>query len=91
MAKIFTTEDLVAGGDEIRVRQMSAEICSLFEDLLGNFDIMIPDEDREGAEDEACIFGETYGNLEDAVTEKLAEFAEILRKHPGKPLNTEEY
>ena len=89
--RIMTTEELIAGGDDIRVRQISAEICDRFEELLDGLNITLPDEERTGAEGEARIYGETYSVLEDSVTELLAEFAEILRKYPGKELNTEEY
>lgn len=88
--KIYTTEELVAGGEDIRIRQMSAEICDLFEELLDRFDITIPSDDREGNEDEARLYGDEYYALEESVTACLADFANIVRKYNNKPLNTEE-
>lgn len=38
-----------------------------FEDLLEKHGIVIPDDDRTGAEGEAPIYGVTYGNLVDGV------------------------
>lgn len=72
MDNIITTEQLVAGGNDIRIRQMSAKICSLFEDALADKDVYIPSDDREGDEDEACLYGDVYADLEDAVTETLS-------------------
>ena len=89
--KVCTTEELVAGGDDIRIRQVSAEICDLFEELLDAFNITLPDEERTGDDGEARIYGETYGNLEDSVTAVLAELAYIIRKYPDKPINKETY
>lgn len=43
-------------------------ILELFEDLLEKHNITIPDEDREGDESEARLFGMTYANLEDEIT-----------------------
>ena len=38
-------------------------IVELFEDLLDEHNIMIPDEARTGAEGEAPLYGTTYWNL----------------------------
>ena len=57
---------------KVNVRQTSKDICNLFETLLYNHGINIPDEDRTGDESEACIYGATYSELEDKVTEILA-------------------
>lgn len=46
-------------------RELAAQIIGLFEDLLASNNIKIPDRDREGLEEEACIYGETYYSLED--------------------------
>ena len=70
---------------KVNVRQTSADICNLFEDLLHKHGIMIPDEDREGGE-EACIYGMTYSELEDEVTETLAN---LLNETKGKDLDLE--
>ena len=43
-------------------------ILELFEDLLEKHNITIPDEDREGDESEARLYGMTYANLEDGIT-----------------------
>ena len=45
-------------------------IIDIFEEVLKEKDIYIPDPDRTGEEDEACIFGQTYYEIED----KLKEF-----------------
>ena len=60
---------------EVKTRPYAASICDLFEELLDEHGIDIPDEDREGNEEEAHLYGATYYNLEDAVLEILHKFA----------------
>lgn len=47
------------------------DIIDIFEKLLDKFDITIPDKWREGEEDEARIFGDTYSTLELDIIERL--------------------
>lgn len=54
-------------------RELAIKIIDLFEDLLGNHDIFIPNDEREGEEDEACIYGSDYYALEDKITELIAK------------------
>lgn len=65
---------------KINVRLLSAEICGLFEDLLAENDIYIPNEDREGEPEEACIYGTDYYDLEDSVTECLVKLANEIKR-----------
>lgn len=51
----------------IKIRPYAAAICDLFEDILDKHNIDIPDDDREGNDDEARIYGMTYAELEDNV------------------------
>lgn len=60
---------------KLKVKLIAAEICEEFEDFLDeNGHIMIPDSQREGNEDEALLYGETYDSVEDEVLNKLSEF-----------------
>lgn len=59
---------------EFQPESAAYEIVEVFEDLLDEHGIIIPDEDRTGSEDEASIYGCTYYNLCDKI-------AEIIRKH----------
>ena len=63
-------------------RQLAIDIIDIFEELLAEHDIYIPDEDREEYDEddedydedeceEACIYGSTYYQLEDEITELL--------------------
>ena len=52
-------------------RELAIRIISEFEELLAGHDINIPDRDREGNEEEACIYGVTYYSLEDKITEMI--------------------
>lgn len=56
---------------KLKVRKYSAEICDIFEDLLEKYDITVPDEDREGDESEARLFGMNYAKIEDDITYTL--------------------
>lgn len=76
---------------EIHIRNISADICSLFEDILDNNDFTIPDSDRTGEEGEARLYGETYSILEDAVTSILTELCKRVQRHPKSKINSEEY
>ena len=62
---------------EVKLRPFAFEICELFEDILDEHDITIPDEDDDEREPDNCarLYGMTYGNLEDRVTNILHEFA----------------
>lgn len=48
---------------KIYTHNVAADIVDEFEDLLDKYDITIPDEEREGAEDEARIYGQAYDEL----------------------------
>lgn len=63
-------------------RQLAIDIIDIFEGLLAEYDIYIPDEDREEYDEddedydedeceEACIYGSTYYELEDEITKLL--------------------
>ena len=59
--------------DEVKLNidNLAIKIIKEFEELLNKNDIKIPDKFREGDEDEACIYGETYYKLEDKIKEIL--------------------
>lgn len=84
-----STAALAGGGIQvkngtIKVRQWAAAICGMLEDYLEENDLMIPDADREGEEDEAFLFGDTYDTLEDTVVIQLADLASPHHKdHPS--------
>lgn len=79
MANIVTTEELVVRDGELHIRQISAEIADIFDSLLADNDIIVPDEDREGNEDEAPLYGATYSDFEDGITEQLADIVAGVR------------
>lgn len=59
--------------DEEQAREIAIQICSRFEDLLDEKNIMIPSADRTGRPEEACLYGEEYWCLEDTIADMLAE------------------
>lgn len=73
----------------IKLREYSTAICDLFEELLEQHDITIPDEDREGNEDEARLYGMTYAHLEEDVLFLLKEFAIKVRETPNANIDDE--
>lgn len=77
--------------NELRIRNTSADICGLFENILTRFNITIPDENRTGDESEARIYGDEYSNLEDDITEILSELCNKIKSDPDVKINTEEY
>jgi hypothetical protein len=52
-------------------RELAINIIEEFEDLLEENNLTIPDRDREGNEEEARLYGITYYNLEDKITEMI--------------------
>ena len=57
-----TTNNLINTADDL---------IDIFEELLDRLNITIPDKWREGEEDEARIFGDTYYELENKIVERL--------------------
>ncbi|MEE0872090.1 MAG: helix-turn-helix domain-containing protein [Ruminococcus sp.] len=64
-----------------RNTQYAARIIDIFEEVLKEKNIMIPDKWRNGNDDESCIYGETYYKIEyaisaflDRITEEKIEF-----------------
>ena len=57
--------------NETNLTNTAADIIDIFEELLDRLDITIPDKWREGEEDEARIFGDTYYELENKIVERL--------------------
>lgn len=79
--------------EPISIRQISQNICQLFENILDKHNIDIPDPDREISEEDssqAHIYGVTYFTLEDEVTEILAEFANRIKRDDIK-IQTDTY
>ena len=58
---------------EARAREIAIAILDEFEELLAAKGVKVPSEDREGGDEEACLYGEEYYELEDAVVGVLME------------------
>ena len=54
------------------IEESANKIISLFEKILRDNNIVIPDIRRIGDEDESCIYGETYENLEKDISGLLS-------------------
>lgn len=61
---------------EFDKKEVAILILEQFENVLDRNNISIPDNDREGGEDEARICGETYYQLEDIIVDILTEYVE---------------
>lgn len=55
-------------------RGVAIRILDVIEEMLESKGIMIPDEDRTGEESEACLYGVTYAELENAIEELLRAY-----------------
>ena len=73
----------------IKLREYSIEIVELFEELLEEHNITIPDEDRTGDENEARLYGMTYSNLEEDVLHTLCRLVLRVKKLPDAEIDTE--
>ena len=73
----------------ISIRNVSTIICDMFENLLEERDITIPNNEREGECDEARIFGNDYYNLEDDITDVLEAYVKLVRNNLTAEMNTD--
>lgn len=55
-------------------RALAIMILDMFEEVLDKKGIKIPDDERTGSDDEACIYGDTYFALESEITNLLDEY-----------------
>lgn len=62
----------VCDADE-SIKECVAAIIDVFEEILDANDIDIPDENREGNEEKARIYGKTYYYIEDKIKEILSQ------------------
>ena len=53
------------------ITNLAADIIDIFEELLDELDITLPDKWRADEEDEARIFGDIYYELENKIVERL--------------------
>lgn len=60
-------ETYPAAEDDWPVREVAIRIVDAFEELLAEKGIMVPSADREGREEEACLYGAEYYTLGDGV------------------------
>ena len=56
-----------------REREIAIMVLQVFENKLEELNISLPDKERIGSGDEARIYGRTYFELEDTITEILKE------------------
>ena len=59
--------------NEEQAREIAIQILDEFEELLAAKGIKIPSDDREGREEEACLYGTENYEMEDAVVGILVE------------------
>jgi hypothetical protein len=71
-ADVTMTDDDV-GDASHPLRELAIRILDEFEELLAEKNVMIQSDDREGREEEACLYGSEYYGLEDAIVDILME------------------
>lgn len=59
------------------VSDITFNIIQIFEDTLAEHNIFIPDENREGDKDEACIYGKTYYDIEEKIKNIINNCLEV--------------
>ena len=69
--KVMKNTNATAKLNEVNLTDTADDIIDIFEELLDKLDITLPDQWREGEEDEARIFGDTYYELENKIVERL--------------------
>lgn len=57
--------------------KLSFQIMTEFEEFLNERDITIPDEHRDGNEEEARIYGSSYYELEEYIEKTLKQYVEV--------------
>ena len=57
-------------------RELAINILDMFEDILDEHGIKVPDEDRTGHEDEAALYGTTYADLEDKIVALIEDYVD---------------
>ena len=67
----MNTTNVASKLNEANLTNTADDIIDIFEEILDRFDITLPDKWREGEEDEARIFGDTYYELESKIVERL--------------------
>jgi hypothetical protein len=77
-------EDFVRAMCDIEANRRAAIILDAVEDYLDSQDILIPDNMRTGDPDEPSLYGETYYNLEEIITDILIE-----QEQPLEPILNE--
>lgn len=68
--------------EKINAREWVAAICDTVEDMLSEYDIKIPDEERNGEENEACLYGRSYDIVADSVQNILQQFVDEIKANP---------
>lgn len=68
--------------EKINAREWVAFICDTVEDMLSEYDIKIPDEDRMGEENEACLYGHSYDLVSDLVQKILELLTAEIKANP---------
>lgn len=66
----------------IKVRSYAIDILDLFEEVLDEHDIVVPDDDRTGSEGEASLYGATYFDLEDRIVGVLDSLIKNVKSNP---------
>lgn len=68
--------------EKINAREWVAAICDTVEDMLSEYDIKIPDEERNGEENEACLYGRSYDIVTDSVQNILQQLVDEIKENP---------
>ena len=68
--------------EKINAREWVAAICDTVEDMLSEYDIKIPVEERNGEENEACLYVRSYDIVADSVQNILQQLVYEIKANP---------
>ena len=66
----------------MNAREWIADICDAVEDILSEYGIQIPDEDRENVDTDACLYGRSYDLVENSVQNILEQLTVEIKSNP---------
>ena len=77
--------------EKVNAREWVAAICDAVEDVLAEYDIKIPDEDREWEDTEACLYGRSYDMLATSVQDILSRLTKSVKENSEANFDFSEY
>lgn len=75
----------------VPAREWVMAICDAVEDVLEEYDVTVPDEDRIGDESEARLYGAAFDKVANAVTDILTAMETEMKSNPNRTYDFARY